>query len=349
MGACWSGAGVGLGLLLSLCDIIILNHFNLDSFLFQLDLSWTIPVSQQEVLESFARRDLRIRWARNMTVGEAILNTALLYTSAPPSPVLSELARPGIVVSQNNPERNFVYSIGPLSYISLGTIFTVSDALTGALAYAGTTQLNSRYNKSLPLQLIVTDDRSGLQDTVSFSVKIIDTNNHSPYFVTNPVSLQVFENSPPGTLVGLIFAEDDDISFPELIYGWNGTPPSEFGLEAITQHDTGALRYGVEVYTKEVLDREAQAQYHLGIQASDKVNAATSAALRIRVMDENDHPPRFQTGLHCLSSTNNGCTVATFTDRPEDTVIGTLLGSLAAEDQDEGPNSQMRFSLIVNT
>lgn len=90
------------------------------------------------------------------------------------------------------------------------------------------------------------------------------------------------------------------------------------------------------ITTKEKLDREDKAEfYNLVAYAEDRESGeACRVDIRIRVLDENDHAPKF---------TERGQYVVTV---KEDAPVGALIGKVHADDEDLGLNRKVRYALL---
>ncbi|CAF0714325.1 unnamed protein product [Brachionus calyciflorus] len=161
-------------------------------------------------------------------------------------------------------------------------------------------------------------------------VEILDSNDNMPLFTSPTYLANVSENSPPGTYVTKVTAEDKDISAPNnlVIYSINDQEASrKFQIDPYTGNIT----------TRVVLDREETKVYFIDITAcdsamSDRPNMNSpncrSANVRIDVSDTNDNDPYFNYTLY-------EATVAENAER------GTPIITVQANDLDE--NSQLRY------
>ncbi|XP_012662428.1 protocadherin beta-2-like [Otolemur garnettii] len=120
---------------------------------------------------------------------------------------------------------------------------------------------------------------------------IQDINDHSPVFSDKEVLLKIPENSQPGTLFPLIFAQDLDV-------GTNGlqkytiSPNSHFHI--LTRDNSEGKKYPDLVQDK-ALDREEQAEFSLTLIALDGGSPPRSGTVMVQIliMDVNDNAPEF--------------------------------------------------------
>ncbi|XP_048477676.1 cadherin-87A isoform X1 [Plutella xylostella] len=139
------------------------------------------------------------------------------------------------------------------------------------------------------------------------SLTVAGGDEHAPAFPQTSYELIVPENLPPGVIVGSLKATDKDAGAHGTVYYHilEGNHDGAFTLDR-TQ---GLLR------TNATFDREQQSEYTLTVYASNNpileraaailnsidkhengselAGAASVAAVRVRVMDENDNAPRF--------------------------------------------------------
>lgn len=162
-----------------------------------------------------------------------------------------------------------------------------------------------------------------LTGTAQVTVLVGDVNDNAPVFVS-PNSVTVPEDSELHSVVTMVRAEDMDAGInADILYYLNGSSSGMFSINAISGN----------IYLKETLDREQVDVLTITITAADRGSPgkATVLNLTVHVEDANDHDPQF-TGTY-------GVTVR------EDVPRGTSLLQVQAQDQDAGPNGQVRYVL----
>uniref|UniRef100_A0A3Q0R702 Cadherin domain-containing protein n=1 Tax=Amphilophus citrinellus TaxID=61819 RepID=A0A3Q0R702_AMPCI len=87
-----------------------------------------------------------------------------------------------------------------------------------------------------------------------------------------------------------------------------------------------------ELFTTNVLDREAVAIYILEVTASDKHPNQPLATVRITVLDRNDNAPRFSRIF--------------LTEVPEDAPVGQTIIQITATDDDTDANTVINYSIV---
>ncbi|UYV72308.1 hypothetical protein LAZ67_9002570 [Cordylochernes scorpioides] len=121
-------------------------------------------------------------------------------------------------------------------------------------------------------------------------IDILDINDHPPTFSQASYSATLEENLPPGHCFLQISANSGDT----------------IDMDAITYSiSTNNLPFTVhpksgEICTKESLDREVRENYEFMATASDS-KFHVKAPVTVRVLDENDNPPRFEKERYIVS------------------------------------------------
>uniref|UniRef100_A0A667YUI3 Protocadherin-16 n=1 Tax=Myripristis murdjan TaxID=586833 RepID=A0A667YUI3_9TELE len=181
---------------------------------------------------------------------------------------------------------------------------------------------------------------------VHLDINVQDSNDHTPQFTEDPVTIVIPENTEPGMSIYTFQASDQDGSGPnsELHYSiehhWPDTPDL-LSLDPLT----GVLTMGQK------LDHEATPSLYLVVRATDQAVDPSqrrwgSVTARLFVTDENDNAPVF----------TSPSAVSVMEDQP----VGFVILYVMARDEDEGENGRVsyriqagnsagRFSLNPNT
>ncbi|XP_032849792.1 protocadherin-17 isoform X5 [Tyto alba] len=166
------------------------------------------------------------------------------------------------------------------------------------------------------------------------TVRLIDRNDNAP--TIGFVSVRqgaLSEAAPPGTVIALVRVTDRDS-------GKNG----QLQCRVLgSGSGPGAVPFTLEenydnfytVVTDRPLDREAQDEYNVTIVARDGGNPPLNStkSFSVRILDENDNPPRFSKNLYVLQV-------------PENNIPGEYLGSVLAQDPDLGQNGTVSYSIL---
>ncbi|KFP85209.1 Protocadherin-17, partial [Acanthisitta chloris] len=166
------------------------------------------------------------------------------------------------------------------------------------------------------------------------TVRLIDRNDNAP--TIGFVSVRqgaLSEAAPPGTVIALVRVTDRDSGkngqLQCRVLGGGGGP----GAVPFTLEENYDNFY--TVVTDRPLDREAQDEYNVTIMARDGGNPPLNStkSFSVRILDENDNPPRFSKNLYVLQV-------------PENNIPGEYLGSVLAQDPDLGQNGTVSYSIL---
>uniref|UniRef100_A0ABM5GIZ2 Protocadherin-23 isoform X1 n=1 Tax=Pogona vitticeps TaxID=103695 RepID=A0ABM5GIZ2_9SAUR len=164
------------------------------------------------------------------------------------------------------------------------------------------------------------------QSSLAARIVILDVNDNSPCFVSNPVAY-IREDAEVGSLVHHILTQDPD-------QGWNGQVTYHL-LSSGEDHPFMIDKMTGLLTTTFALDREYQEYYNLTVVALDGGTPALSATqmLAITVLDINDEPPIFTKALYEASICEN--------KHP-----GAFILKVEAKDKDSGINSLLHYEIL---
>ncbi|XP_053285344.1 protocadherin alpha-3 [Pleuronectes platessa] len=160
-------------------------------------------------------------------------------------------------------------------------------------------------------------------------VEIKDVNDHSPSFNTKSQILDIAENTVPGFRFELSEASDADVG-KHGVSAYKLSPNEYFSLAT---HKRGES-ISPELVLQKALDREKKPHLQLLLTALDGGSPPKSGTseIEINILDNNDNAPMFSNSLHKIKILEN-------------IPIGTAVFTLNATDADEGPNSEIVYSL----
>ncbi|XP_051705976.1 protocadherin-17 isoform X6 [Oryctolagus cuniculus] len=177
------------------------------------------------------------------------------------------------------------------------------------------------------------------------TVKLLDRNDNAPSIGFVSVRQGALsEAAPPGTVIALVRVTDRDSGkngqLQCRVLGGGGTGgggggglggpggPVPFKLEE--NYDNFYT-----VVTDRPLDRETQDEYNVTIVARDGGSPPLNStkSFSVKILDENDNPPRFTKGLYVLQVHENN-------------IPGEYLGSVLAQDPDLGQNGTVSYSIL---
>lgn len=168
-------------------------------------------------------------------------------------------------------------------------------------------------------------DSGGRFATASVNINVTDSNNHAPNFENTPYIVDVFEDTPVGATVLMLFATDLD-------HGRNAKINYRLQSSSETFHverDSGAL------VVSSTIDRESVSTYILTVIAEDSGLSPLSdrTEVEISIVDVNDNAPRFPSA-HYQGSVH------------ENVPAGTSILEVSAHDKDLGENGKVRYRFV---
>ncbi|XP_067375657.1 cadherin-related family member 2 isoform X2 [Channa argus] len=175
------------------------------------------------------------------------------------------------------PDKN-VFSVEPK--------VTVSDS-TIQLLVKQPQELDYEKTHMMTLHVIAIDQgETSFSSTATVTIYIKDTNDNSPTFPKETYKLTVNENSPDGTIIDTITAEDPDTMDQNITYT---LLPESIRLRFDVEPLTGTI------YVKNgtLLDREVRSLYPVTLQARDTEGKTGITMLEITLTDVNDKKPVF--------------------------------------------------------
>ncbi|XP_023368844.1 cadherin-12 isoform X2 [Otolemur garnettii] len=122
------------------------------------------------------------------------------------------------------------------------------------------------------------------KDTATVKISVLDV-DEPPVFSKPLYTMEVYEDTPVGTIIGAVTAQDLDVGSSAVRYfiDWKSDGDSSFTID------------GTEgtIATNELLDRESTAQYNFSIIASKVSNPLLTSKVNIliNVLDVNEFPP----------------------------------------------------------
>ncbi|XP_074135187.1 cadherin-12 isoform X4 [Sminthopsis crassicaudata] len=122
------------------------------------------------------------------------------------------------------------------------------------------------------------------KDTATVKISVLDV-DEPPVFSKPLYTMEVYEDTPVGTIIGAVTAQDLDVGSSAIRYfiDWKSDGDNYFTID------------GTEgtIATNELLDRESTPQYNLSIIASKISNPSLTSKVNvlINVLDVNEFPP----------------------------------------------------------
>ncbi|XP_026981165.1 cadherin-12 isoform X2 [Sagmatias obliquidens] len=138
---------------------------------------------------------------------------------------------------------------------------------------ASNLHLDHRYHSAGPFK-----------DTATVKISVLDV-GEPPVFSKPLYTMEVYEDTPVGTIIGAVTAQDLDVGSSAVRYfiDWKSDGDSYFTIDATEG----------TISTSELLDRESTAQYNFSIIASKVSNPLLTSRVNIliNVLDVNEFPP----------------------------------------------------------
>ncbi|EOB02940.1 Cadherin-12, partial [Anas platyrhynchos] len=164
------------------------------------------------------------------------------------------------------------------------------------------------------------------KDTATVKINVLDM-DEPPVFSKPMYTMEVYEDTPVGTIIGAVTAQDLDAGSSSVRYfiDWKNDVDSYFTIDATEG----------TIATNELLDRESTAQYNFSIIASKVSNPLLTSKVDviINVLDVNEFPPEISVPYE--------------TSVCENAKPGQVIQTVTAADKDLSPAGQ-RFSFRLS-
>ncbi|XP_069075615.1 cadherin-12 [Pleurodeles waltl] len=160
------------------------------------------------------------------------------------------------------------------------------------------------------------------KDTATVKISVLDV-DEPPVFSKPVYSMEVYEDTPVGTIIGAVTAQDLDL----------GSSSVRYSIDRNSELDSYFMIDATEgtIATNELLDRESTAQYNVSVIASKISNPLLTSKVKviIHVLDVNEFAPELYL--------QNEMTVC------ENAKAGQIIQFIGATDRDLSPTGQ-KFS-----
>lgn len=246
-----------------------------------------------------------------------------------------EEAKPGSVIGSVRVHDRETPGGGEVTYTVVGGndrdgTFVV-DRLTGDVYLARPLDYEKDARYTLQIEVDDFTETPPSSTLVNLDIDVEDSNDHSPQFPEDPITIVISESMEAGSSLYTFQAVDHDGSGPncELRYSILQQWPNIPGLLTLDP-STGVLSLDQE------LDHEVISNLILVIKATDSALDATqrhwgSVTARVYITDENDNPPVF----------SSPTAVSVMEDQP----VGFVVLYVIATDADQGENGRVTYSI----
>ncbi|XP_067374431.1 protocadherin beta-11-like [Channa argus] len=197
------------------------------------------------------------------------------------------------------------------------------DKHSGVLSVSG--PIDFERDKKYELR-VDAKDQGGLTDSSKVIVEVTDVNDNAPFIGVMSFTSPLSEDSPPGTIIGIINVKDLDS-------GDNGQVTCKIEQNA-PFNIKSTLRNYYTLVTDTLLDRESVSEYNITVVATDAgiPSLSTKRSFHLQISDVNDNAPVFsQRGYTAFISENNS--------------PGVSVLKISAEDPDENQNARISYIL----
>ncbi|XP_045923932.1 cadherin-related family member 1 [Micropterus dolomieu] len=176
---------------------------------------------------------------------------------------------------------------------------------------------------SFKLLAVEIDTPERFSATADIVINLLDTNDNIPKFTAEYYITRIPENSPGGSSVVSVTANDPDSGpWGEVKYTIYGS-----GSDLFTIHPSSGL-ISTQPWTS--LDAEVRSKYNFYVKAEDSEGKYSLAEVFVTVLDMNDHSPEFDENL--LEKTM---------------IIGTPVRIEAVDEDAESPNNVIEYSIMT--
>ncbi|XP_077987373.1 protocadherin Fat 4-like [Glandiceps talaboti] len=175
------------------------------------------------------------------------------------------------------------------------------------------------------LMLEVTDNGTVPRtDTASFTITLLDENDNTPVFTSDPYIVDVEESIGIGTSLIQVHADDPDKDVNKLV---------SYRIVAGNEEDNFRIDEALgHIISTKLLDRESTSAFNISIEAYDAGSPpqSTNVTVYINLIDVNDNFAQFDSFNYTYSIL-------------EDVAVGYYIGNITALDVDNGTNAQLRY------
>uniref|UniRef100_A0A8C9R562 Cadherin domain-containing protein n=1 Tax=Scleropages formosus TaxID=113540 RepID=A0A8C9R562_SCLFO len=191
-------------------------------------------------------------------------------------------------------------------------------------------QLDRESSEEMSLLLTAVDGGyPQMSGTAQIHVSVLDSNDNPPVFTQRMYKSSVAENAEIGVVIATVSATDADKGInAQIIYSISNRAEGLGEIFHINE-STGELKLIGRI------DHEKSKQFLLNIQAKDGGGLTDSAKLVIDITDVNDNVPV----IAVMSSSNS---------IPENSLPGTVIAVINAQDYDSGENGQVHCHIEDN-
>ncbi|KAL2077297.1 hypothetical protein ACEWY4_026801 [Coilia grayii] len=255
------------------------------------------------------------------------------------SPVLSEDAKPGTVITMINIQDQDSADNGKVHCMTDENMpFTLKSSSNNFFSLVTDGHLDREQNPLYNISVTCSDEGvPSLSSSISLSLQISDVNDNAPVFERSSYEAFVLENNSPGLSVFSVKAKDADwnqnsrVSYIMEESVVNGVPVSSF----VSVNAESGVIHAVRSFDYEQIK---DFTFHIKAQDGGSPPLSSSVLVKIVIQDQNDNAPQI---LYPVQS--SGSLVAEIVPRSAD--VGYLVTKVVAVDVDSGQNAWLSYKL----
>ncbi|XP_063046159.1 protocadherin beta-16-like [Engraulis encrasicolus] len=260
------------------------------------------------------------------------------------SPVLSEDAKPGTVITMINIQDQDSAANGKVHCMTDEDMpFTLKSTSNNFFSLVTDGHLDREQNHLYNISVTCADEGvPSLSSSISLSLQISDVNDNAPLFEKKSYEAFILENNSPGLSVFSVKAKDAD---------WNQNSRVSYILEesvvngvsisslAVSSFVSVNAESGV-IHAVRSFDYEQIKDFSFHVKAQDGGSPPLTSSVKVKIIiqDQNDNAPQI---LYPVQS--SGSVVAEIVPRSAD--VGYLVTKVVAVDVDSGQNAWLSYKL----
>ncbi|XP_013415882.1 LOW QUALITY PROTEIN: cadherin-related tumor suppressor-like, partial [Lingula anatina] len=165
---------------------------------------------------------------------------------------------------------------------------------------------------------------------VNVTIHVRDDNDNPPQFTNSSYVMQVYENSEAGTYIGSVSATDRDTDRNAELFYFISSDQTDFTINPTTGAISTLRSFDREEIRRQFL--QDYVMFEVTVMDNGLHRLRDTATVEVRIIDRNDNAPVF---THILYE------ATVFESAP----VTTLVQKVTANDQDQGVNGQVSYSI----
>ncbi|XP_055498724.1 protocadherin beta-15-like isoform X7 [Leucoraja erinacea] len=277
-----------------------------------------LPVRSGEVQVTIRVKDAN----DNLPVFSQAVYSVSMVESAPAGSLIIKLNATDL---DDGPNGEITYTLSSHNTADVRELVAMNSQ-TGEIRLKG--HLDFEQSKTFVLNVQAIDNGPhAIPQHCDILLNVIDVNDNAPQVSLTSMSSAVAEDSPNGTIVALLRAEDKDS-------GQNGQVQCQIPNNLPFKMES-SMKNNWKLLVQHGLDRETTSRYDITVTCTDAGDPPLTSKknIRVDVSDVNDNAPRFTQAAYTANVMENN-------------VIGDSIFSLTAHDPDTGQNARLNFTIL---